>query len=164
MYYSPGKEYFIYLALSIFSLAVLSDAADGFIARRKKQCSELGAYLDPIADKLLLLVSFISLSVMGNIPDRISMPAWVTLLVITRDGIILIGSGLIYLIKGKLDIQPSVLGKSTTFAQMFLIFSVLLSIPMPFRSLILYFAVFLTIISGADYIRRGSRILNCRPE
>jgi len=158
MYYEVQREYFSYIALAIFVLAVVTDAIDGFIARRLNQYSELGSYLDPIADKLLIVIAFISLSMMDNLPAKFTIPGWATLLVITRDGIIFLGSILIYLIKGKFKVAPSYFGKVTTFFQMFTIIFILSNVP--FWRIVLYLAVFFTVLSGADYIRRGNKLLN----
>lgn len=158
MYYSPQKDYFRYLALLVFMLAVLTDAIDGFVARKKNQRSELGAYLDPIADKLLLTIAFISLSIMENLPPRLTLPGWATLLVISRDGIIVLGSVLIYLIKGKFKVSPSFIGKCTTFFQMITIVSILSGFI--YWKFLLYLAVVFTILSGADYIRRCNILFN----
>jgi len=158
MYYTPQNDYFRYLALIIFILAVLTDALDGFIARRTNQHSELGSYLDPIADKLLIIVAFISLSVMSNLPSKIIIPGWATLLVITRDVVILLGASLIHIVKGKFKVAPSLLGKITTFSQMLTIVSVLGNFP--YWHIILYCAIGFTILSGTDYIRTGNRLLS----
>lgn len=146
------------MALLVFILAVLSDAIDGFIARKMNQYSELGSYLDPIADKLLIIIAFISLTIMNNLPPKFRIPGWATLLVITRDGIILLGSVLIFLIKGKFKVVPSQLGKITTFLQMFTIIFILSSFP--YWKFILYLAVIFTVLSGIDYVRTGNKLLN----
>ncbi len=158
MYYVPQKDYLRYLALLIFVFAVLTDGIDGLIARRESQRSELGAYLDPIADKLLLVTAFISLSIMKNLPPKLNLPGWATMLVISRDCIIILGSVLIYLIKGKFKISPRLLGKCTTFFQMLTIVSILSGFV--YWNIILYLAVIFTVLSGIDYIRQGSLILS----
>lgn len=157
LYYTTECNYFRYLALGIFSVAVLTDVFDGFVARRKNQQSELGTYLDPIADKLLLVASFISLSTLDNIPPELTIPGWATLLVISRDGIILIGAALIYVLKGNFKITPTIWGKLTTFFQMLTIITVLCGFI--YWEIILYITLGVTVISGADYIRKGNRLL-----
>jgi len=158
LYYGESREYLRFIALSIFMLATLSDAIDGWIARKWHQITELGIMLDPIADKLLIISAFISLSMIKNTPRGIRIPAWVVLAVISRDIIIAIGSLAIYFLKGDLKIKPSLIGKITTFLQMFAILA-FLSI-FKHNEFFLYPAVFFTILSAIDYIWRGSRQLN----
>jgi len=157
VYFSPEKEYLRWVALSIFSVAVFSDALDGYIARTQKLKTQLGSFLDPLADKLLLSVSFVTLALAHNIPLEIRLPLWVPILVISRDIILCLGSLLIHVVTGKLKITPSILGKSTTFFQMLTIISVLLEFKFSF--LIWDVAVFFTVISGLDYIWKGSKVL-----
>lgn len=158
IYYSPERDFLRFVALGIFMLGVVSDALDGYIARTRNQKTALGSYIDPIADKLLLLTAFICLSMVSNFPKGYSLPAWVVLAVISRDAIIVLGSIIIYVMKGGLEIVPSKLGKSTTFLQMFTIIAVLLH----FRYLFVIWnlTVLFTVLSGIGYIRRGSRLLS----
>lgn len=158
LYYAPEREYLRLAALSIFLIAMLTDAIDGGIARKDKNITELGKIMDPIADKLLIISAFISLSAVKNIPNSIRIPAWIALAVISRDTIIVIGSLVIYLLKGKLNIRPSWLGKATTFFQMLAILVILMA--PAYGAIALYPAVIFTILSGMDYIWRGSRQLN----
>lgn len=146
------------VALMIFMLAVISDGADGFIARTFNQKTQLGTILDPVADKLLLMSSYICLSLVGNIPQELRMPAYVPIVVISRDAIIVVGSFIVYVIKGDIKISPSILGKITTFFQMMTIVSILVN----FRySYIMWnVTVFLTIASGFDYVMKGSKFLS----
>lgn len=158
VYYSPEKDYLRYVSLIIFSLAVISDGLDGYIARTRKLQTRLGSLLDPIADKLLLSASFITMAVTPEIPSVIRLPLWIAVIVISRDIILALGSLLIHLLTGNLKIAPSLLGKLTTVFQMFTIICILLQIPFSF--LIWDIAAFLTIISGFDYMYRGSRLLS----
>ncbi len=158
LYYSPQKDYLRFWALGIFTLAVVSDAIDGFIARNHKQKTELGTILDPIADKLLLICAFISLSFIKNLPDGLRIPAWVVLIVISRDIIIILGATVLHLVTGKLKVNPSWLGKATTFFQMVTIITVLSS----FKTAEVFWnlAAIFTVLSGIDYIWRGSKLFN----
>ena len=146
------------IALAIFILAVISDGADGFIARTFNQKTQLGTILDPVADKLLLTSAYIALSIIGNIPQHLRMPPYVPIVVISRDAIIIIGSLIVYVIKGNIRVSPSILGKITTFFQMMTIVSILAG----FRySYIMWnFTVFFTIASGLDYVMKGSKFLS----
>lgn len=146
------------IALLFFMLAVISDGLDGFIARTFKQKTTLGTIIDPVADKLLLLSAYICLSIVNHIPPYLKLPPYVPIIVISRDAIIVLGSVVIYLVKGDLKVTPSVTGKITTFFQMITIVGILIKFQ---HSYILWnLAVLLTIISGIDYIIKGSRLLS----
>ncbi len=138
-------------ALMVFVLAGLSDGADGLVARLFNQKSRLGSYLDPLADKFLLIAAFVSLAGMGIIP------LWLTMLVIARDFLILLGALLLFLKNRDHVVKPSVWGKVTTFLQLATIFLVLVEKDFHLFSdyvFIVYGATgALTIISGALYIR-----------
>lgn len=146
------------IALVLFILAVISDGADGLIARALKQKTELGTILDPMADKLLLISAYICLTVVNSIPAHLKLPPYVPIIVISRDVIIVLGSVTIYFIKGSLKISPSIAGKITTFFQMITIVSILVKFEYSF--IIWNIAVLLTVISGIDYIIKGSRLLS----
>ena len=107
LYYGEGREYLRFVALGIFLLATISDAVDGGIARLKHQVTELGMVLDPIADKLLIISAFIALSVIKIVPESLRIPPWAVLTIISRDIVIVLGSVVIYFIKGELKIKPS---------------------------------------------------------
>lgn len=158
IYYAPERQGLRFIALFIFSLAVLTDAIDGYIARMKSQKTRLGTFLDPLADKLLLVSAFISLSLLTNIPPHLRLPPWLPIIVISRDIIIVLGTVIIYLISGNIEIVPTKLGKVTTFFQMVTIISVLLHFR--YSNFIWSAAAFFTILSGIDYIAKGSRLLN----
>ncbi|MBI3318666.1 MAG: CDP-alcohol phosphatidyltransferase family protein [Candidatus Omnitrophica bacterium] len=159
IYYRPGElEILRYLAVGLFGLGVVTDAVDGYVARVERQATRLGAILDPAADKLLLVTAYLSLSLITTLPTPYRLPAWVPILVISRDLIIVCGWLLIVLVTGDLQAQPSRLGKATTFLQMLTIISVLLA--WPFARFVLWGAMILTILSGIGYLRRGNRLLN----
>ncbi|MDD5427998.1 MAG: CDP-alcohol phosphatidyltransferase family protein [Candidatus Omnitrophica bacterium] len=144
------------IALSIFIVAVLSDGADGFIARALKQKTALGTILDPVADKLLLLSAYICLSVSASIPQGLRLPPYVPIIVISRDVIIVLGSIMVYVVTNNLKVAPSAVGKATTFFQMMTIVSILLQFKYSF--VVWNIAVLFTIISGVDYVIKGSRL------
>src|SRR3981189_1877981 len=99
-----------YTAIAIFLLAAVSDGLDGYVARRYNQRSTLGGYLDPIADKGLLLSGIITLSISNwsqSDPEYGSFPAWFPVLVITRDAVILVGAVILHLLIGnKMRVKP----------------------------------------------------------
>lgn len=107
-------------ALTLFVLAGLSDGLDGLLARKLKQQTVLGQYLDPIADKLLLSTVFLALSILHKVPWKF------TVVVFSRDVSILLVGGVLYAIAGLRDFRPSIFGKANTFAQVAAVFFVLL--------------------------------------
>jgi cardiolipin synthase len=100
-----------YAALIVFVIAGITDALDGFLAKRFNLQTRFGRYLDPAADKLLMLVSFVTLTLLGV------TPVWLTALVITRDICIVLGIGLAHLWALPLRATPSFLGKVSTVVQ-----------------------------------------------
>lgn len=145
------------IALAVFGLAAISDGLDGFIARTFRQKTALGMVLDPVADKLLLVTAYILLAMTANLPAALRLPPYVPIVVISRDVIIVLGSVIVYLMKGDLKVSPSILGKVTTFFQMVTIVSVL--IYFSYSWVLWNVTVLLTIVSGIDYIRRGAHLL-----
>lgn len=139
-------------ALLAFAVAGFSDALDGFLARRFAWTSRFGALLDPLADKLLLIVSYVCLSLVTHIPW------WLTLVVLARDLVILTGAGAYRLLVGPLHISPSLLGKLSTLLQIVLIIQVLLQASLlPAAAVLQWPLVFLVLLvslaSGVQYVR-----------
>ena len=159
LYHSPGSKLSYGLGIGAFLLACLTDAVDGYLARRLGQKTVLGSYIDPIADKLLLLAGFLSLSFMGHLPPAMKIPAWVTLPVVARDLLILIGSAMIFVTTGSLRPQPNFTGKITTVFQMSTLFISLIAAPRPLQHVFFICTVTLTVLSGIFYIRLGGRLL-----
>ena len=139
-------------ALLLFVLAGLSDGLDGLLARTLKQQTQLGQYLDPIADKLLMSTMFLVLSIVHKIPWKY------TIVVFSRDISILAVSAVLYAIAGLRDFRPSIFGKANTAAQVAAVFFVLLYDMEPVRwvwimRVVLLRAVFyFTIISAIHYV------------
>ncbi|MFA4842796.1 MAG: CDP-diacylglycerol--glycerol-3-phosphate 3-phosphatidyltransferase [Candidatus Omnitrophota bacterium] len=158
VYYKNEGSLASYLPLLIFFIAVISDALDGFIARKFNQKTELGTILDPMADKLLIITAFICLAMSKSIPPNLKLPAWLPIVVISRDIIIVLGTVLVHLIKGNVQVAPTLWGKITTFFQMFTILAVL--IKFHYSYMVWNTAGIFTAISGIDYIIRGSRTLS----
>ena len=157
LYYRSDREFLRWAALFLFCLGAVTDGIDGFIARRFSQHSALGKLLDPLADKLLLLSAFVCLSVL-DLPPSIRIPPWATLVVLSRDLMIIVGSCLIYLLTQTLEIRPSRLGKIATFLQMASILFVLANLP--FKAIVLNASVGFTVASGIGYLKSGSDQLN----
>lgn len=145
------------IALLFFILAIISDGADGFIARALKQKTKLGTILDPLADKLLLISAYICLSISRSIPVDLRLPPYVPIIIISRDVLIVLGSIIVYVTKGDLNVRPSAVGKITTFFQMVTIVSILTQFK--YSHIVWNIAVLLTVISGIGYLVMGSRLL-----
>ena len=145
-------------AIVTFAVAGVTDAIDGLIARVTHQRTELGAYLDPIADKLLLSSAFITLAIIERIPS------WLTVIVITRDVIILIGFLMIFLTNHHPKMGPSLLSKVTTVFQILTVLLCLLREYYPLltlpSTLAIYGVVLFTTLSGAHYVYVGTHILS----
>lgn len=144
-------------ALITFFISGITDALDGFLARLLHQKTILGAYLDPIADKALLITCFLTLSIEGVIPG------WLTVVVISRDVIILTGTFILFMMSVSFEIKPILISKITTALQIITVLLVLVlkSLPGSFDYswiLFLYWmtAIF-TIVSGLKYISVGMR-------
>jgi cardiolipin synthase len=146
-----------FAAIIVFLVAAVSDGLDGYVARRYNQRSSLGVILDPIADKGLLLSGIITLSISNwsTDPDYGKFPAWFPVLVITRDVVILVGSAVLHLLNGKVQVRPSWTGKVATVCQMCAIAWVMLQLR--FLPLVLVVAVagFFTAVSGIIYVMYG---------
>jgi cardiolipin synthase len=142
-------------ALWVFLAAAVSDALDGFVARVFSQKTRLGSFLDPIADKLLLSTAFITLAVLNQIPG------WLTVIVISRDVVIVMGVAILFLNQLRTDIKPSIVSKLTTACQALLIVIILASGYLQWapwvKPGIVYLTLVLTVVSGLHYIYSGLR-------
>jgi CDP-diacylglycerol--glycerol-3-phosphate 3-phosphatidyltransferase len=151
-----------FTAIVIFILAAVSDGLDGYVARRYNQRSALGVYLDPIADKGLLLSGIITLSISNwsqSDPEYGSFPVWFPVLVISRDAVILVGTMILYLLNGKVHVKPNWTGKVATVLQMIAIGWVMLQLRfIPLLYVVVAAGVF-TLISGIVYVTDGVRQL-----
>lgn len=151
---------YFFKALIVFVIAGLSDALDGFLARVLQQQTVLGAYLDPIADKALLASTFITLSVLHIIPG------WLTVIVISRDFIILLGISVLSIMSYSVKIRPLFISKVTTAVQLTTVLLALLARSLPGMAhpvllLVLYWVTALfTIVSGLHYMARGLKLIN----
>ena len=144
-------------ALFLFLLCMASDCADGMIARLLNQKSKLGTYLDPLADKLLLVAAFVVLAARGN------LPSWLTVMVISRDIMILLGVVVLFLNGFNLSIKPSIISKINTCFQFTTVVAVLsggnLPLPAAFYLYLYYLTALFTIASGLDYMRYGFQMM-----
>ncbi|PIQ87285.1 MAG: CDP-diacylglycerol--glycerol-3-phosphate 3-phosphatidyltransferase [Candidatus Omnitrophica bacterium CG11_big_fil_rev_8_21_14_0_20_45_26] len=154
-YYTPAQEHYRWWALYVFAFASLTDAIDGFICRRWNLRTTLGTILDPLADKLLLISTFIAIS---NSLLPLKPPSWVVIIIIFRDLFIVSGLLTIVLTTNKLIVKPNWLGKLTTFGQMLTVLLILLNSTL--APPIWWLTAWLTVASGIVYILRELKQLN----
>ena len=151
-----------HIAFAMLLVMTASDALDGIIARRFGQKTRIGAFLDPLADKVLMTSAFLVLSapeVVGA--PRVPIPAWLAVIVIGRDVFISLGAGVIRFVTGRIDPSPSAVGKATTFMQFATIYLVLLSDRFPQIVVIAFVSTAaVTCASGLDYLAVGWRKLD----
>lgn len=147
-------------ALLLFALSALTDAVDGIVARRFRERTHLGSFLDPMADKLLLLASYICLAALEKLPP------WIPIVIISRDLIVVLGWVLLYILLGVSKVAARNLGKWTTALQMLYCLMKLAQlsgdIPGPLLRLeppLLTAMLALTALSLLDYILLGNRQL-----
>ncbi|MEJ2313554.1 MAG: CDP-alcohol phosphatidyltransferase family protein [Nitrospirota bacterium] len=144
------------VALYLFVAAALSDGLDGLIARLKHQKTALGAILDPLADKFMLITSFVFYAYFGW------LPTWLTIIVISRDLMVVAGWMAVYFSTRRMVVNPSVFGKAAIFTQFVLICYILLYknfgiLPGLYRPLIMLTTA-LVMFSGLHYVYRELRI------
>jgi CDP-diacylglycerol--glycerol-3-phosphate 3-phosphatidyltransferase len=165
-YLQTGNEIHRLLALLSFAVTAILDGVDGYIARRYNQKSELGAILDPLADKLLLVSAIVTLS-FNRSPHLGQIPLWFTGTVLGRDMLLLIGIAVIRLTVGQVAVRPRLAGKIATVLQMGTVIWVLLGWDHDwnvywFRTWSLGGALF-TGVSGLLYVFDGIRQLGSHP-
>jgi cardiolipin synthase len=157
------------LALIVFIVAGITDGLDGLLARRFNQRSQLGTILDPIADKLMLVTSFVVLSMKAvfpqPLPPHLPVPFWVTVAVISRDVFILVGAAAINIVTGFRGFRPSWLGKVNTTVQIVAIALIMVAASIPYGTgyylPTVYTTVFaLAVLSGGHYVFFVSKLLN----
>lgn len=143
--------------LAVLVICGISDGLDGFIARVFKQKSVLGSYLDPLADKIILISAFITLGIIGF------LPAWLTVVVISRDVMIMIGVILLYLTGVDINIKPVVSSKITTCLQFVTVIAVLardyLVSVQEYYVYLYYITALFTIISFLQYLYQWLKMM-----
>jgi CDP-diacylglycerol--glycerol-3-phosphate 3-phosphatidyltransferase len=163
IYYArTGQAGYRLAALLSFAVAALGDGLDGFVARHYNQRSELGAILDPLADKLLL-TSAIVLLTFENHRHLARIPMWLTMIVLSRDAIVLIGLALIHYRLGKVKVRARLSGKIATVLQMAAVLWILLEWNSRTLPYLVAGAGFFTTLSGLFYIWDGVRQLKSHP-
>ena len=148
------------IALAVYVAAGLSDFVDGYLARRFDMRSALGAYLDPIADKLMLMSSYLFLAI-PSYPARWKVPVWLSVMVISRDFLLLLVALLLILAAGRKRFSPSWAGKVTTVVQIVTVLFVLCANvwDWPRELLLVAFGATatVTVVSGFDYALQVAR-------
>ena len=147
------------LALGLFVLIAATDALDGYLARSRDEETRLGAILDPLADKALLLSAIILLTRPSLAELTPQFPVWFTLVVISRDVVLLSGSFVVNWVTGHLEVRPRISGKVATFFQMGAIIAALIPLPLTVFYGLVGLAAFFTLLSGLQYSVDGARQL-----
>ncbi|MEN9576380.1 MAG: hypothetical protein RL514_4235 [Verrucomicrobiota bacterium] len=165
LYYErTGDEGHRLAAILCFAIAAISDAYDGYLARRYHQHSELGALLDPLADKILL-VSALVLLTFDKRPHLPNLPLWLVGTVIGRDAIQAVGFAMLhYTLGGKVPVRPRLVGKAATVLLMVTISWALLKWPADWLLRLAFAAAVCTAVSGVIYVLDGMKLLSASPD
>jgi len=164
----PGtRNVMRYVSTVIFLAMAISDGIDGYLARRKKQITKLGAFLDPIADKLLMTCACLLLASQRGHVEEFLLPPTVVVLIIGKDLFLLIGFTIVYLITSRIHIAPVFIGKLATTLQLSMVAGILIapevSRVMPgwiwFLRVLWWSAASTAILTTLIYIRNGSRYI-----
>ncbi len=157
---APEQTWSLVIAV-LFMIAALTDMLDGYIARKYQIVTTMGKYLDPIADKALMVSCFITLSVKHVIPG------WLSVIVVSRDCIILIGIAVLAIMSISFQIRPTMISKMTMFFQLLTIFTVLIlhTLSLASETAMILMGLYivtslLTIVSGLNYIFKGIGFIN----
>ena len=138
------------MTLVLYTVAGISDGLDGFIAKHYHYTSRLGSILDPLADKLLLVCTFLTLCWLGFVP------VWLTALIIARDILILLGAVAFYLLIGRFEMAPSWISKTNTFFQLALGLVIVIAQVAPVSAMLTFALMVIvtvtTIVSGVHYV------------
>ena len=161
-YVNTGNEVHRLLGVLCFAVAAVCDGVDGYIARHYNQRSELGAVLDPLADKLLLVSGIVLLS-FDHHPRLPTIPLWLTGTIIGRDILLLIGMIVIQMMVGRVKVRPRILGKIATVFQMVVVLWILLKWGGRWLTCWTVSAAVCTGISGLLYLYDGMRQLSAHP-
>lgn len=150
LYYRPEKDDLRYWAFGLFLVASITDAIDGLVARLGKKTSRLGRFLDPLADKLLVLSGYLGLLFANDFP--LLPPLWIIVAIVFRDVVILGGLTVFFVSGGAVQVKPNLLGKTTTALQMATLLSILLLLPI--SPWLWNLTAILTVVSGLTYVAR----------
>lgn len=150
-------------ATVLFLLAGITDGLDGLLARKLKQKTVLGSFLDPMADKILLTAAFITLTV-PSVPLVLHIPTWLTILTISRDVLIAVSVLIIHLQTQHSHFPPSLLGKCTTAIQLLVVAVCMLAnfeakLAIALFPIVTYAALIFTLASGLHYAYKSIKII-----
>jgi len=156
-----------YVSIIIFLVMAVSDGIDGYLARRKKQITKLGAFLDPIADKLLMTCACLLLASQRGHVENFLLPPTVVVLIIGKDLFLLIGFAIVYLITSRIHIVPVFIGKLATALQLSMVAGILIAPEVSgvlpgwiwFLRVLWWSAAGTAILTTLIYIRNGSRYI-----
>jgi len=156
-----------YVSTVIFLTMAVSDGVDGYLARRKRQITKLGAFLDPIADKLLMTCACLLLSSQRGHVEDFLLPPTVVVLIIGKDLFLLIGFTIVYLITSRVYIAPVFIGKLATTLQLSMVAAILIAPEVSvvltgwiwFLRVLWWSAAVTAILATLIYIRNGSRYI-----
>jgi len=144
-------------ALAVFAIAAFTDLLDGWVARSRGKASRLGAFLDPLADKLLLTASFVTLTYLK------AVPFWITAVVISRDIVLVAGALTMHVAGVRIYPRPTRVGKAATFFQVLTVLTAMIArwfgLPLG-PPVVMWLAALFTVASGLQYLLQGMRVLN----
>lgn len=164
----PGVGWLRWVAIGVFSLMAVSDLLDGYLARRLNDESDLGRFLDPLADKLLITTAVLALCLVGvrGGPDgpTLFLPNWVVVAVLGKDLLVCTGIAVLHLATGRATIEPRLVGKWCTVVQLLLVLAMLLWLNLPgwlarLPEVLWIGATILSAAAAFDYLRVGTRQL-----
>jgi len=160
LYTDSSQNFFRWAATFIFTFACLTDAIDGFIARNFSQRTHLGALIDPLADKTLLVSAFFLLTFLNNIPSEMRIPPWLTVIVISRDMLLILGAITIYAMQNRFEPHTNAIGKITTFLQMIMIIGILWNGNLFIKHIMIILVAVFTLLSSILYLNMGIKSLS----
>lgn len=161
-YTGSGWETHRWVALGVFLIAAIGDGVDGFVARRFNQKTEMGALLDPLADKLLLVLGLVILT-LDNTPRLDRIPLWLTATVLARDVMLLLFLVLVNYMVGQGTVRPHATGKVATVLQMTCVVWALLKWDAGWLYWLAAAATGFTALSGIIYLRDGLAMVRAKP-
>jgi len=157
----PRLPYCRTLAFLMFCAMVVGDVVDGYLARRMGLESRLGAFLDPVADKAMMVSAYVLLATRAYFGSPL-LPDWLAVLVVSRDFFIVLGFVILYMMTGEIFIEPTRVGKATAAFQMATVIAAFLNAGLSSRVLngLIWATAALTVTSGIDYFFLGLRKLD----